>query len=57
VLTASDIGISIYRTRTANSVDAAPAAAPMTEEIKMNAMTYAEQPVVQDPRYGGQQMA
>jgi len=57
IITLVFFGISIYRTRTTNLVDAAPAAAPMTEEIKMNPMTYAEQPVVQDPRYGGQQMA
>jgi len=49
--------MSIYKTRAANSMAAAPATAPMTDEYKMNAMAQAQQPVVQDPRYGGPQMA
>jgi hypothetical protein len=57
VLTASNIGISVHRTHTANSMDAAPAAAPVTEEFKMNTVVHEQQPVVLDPRYGGQQMA
>jgi hypothetical protein len=49
--------MSVYKLRTANKIGvAAPAMAPMTEEYKMNTMTM-QQPVVQDPRYGGQQMA
>jgi hypothetical protein len=55
VLTASILGLSLYRRHTCNSMAAAPATAPMTEENKMNTMVHA-QPIVQDPRYGGPQM-
>jgi hypothetical protein len=56
VLTASNIGMSIYKTHAANATAGAPVVEPASEDHKMDTMMYS-QPVVQDPRYGGPQMA